>query len=182
MLKMASKVYTKKGDKGYTLVMGTRVRVPKYHPRICAIGTVDELNSFVGLIRSNLTNRGYDATLSRVQKDLFNIGTGLADTRKEHNILLNIEVLERDMDIMSKSLQPLRNFILPAGNNAMCYCHVARTVCRRAEREIVKLGETEEGSVDDNILCYINRLSDYFFVLARAISKDTETMEVIWTQ
>lgn len=178
---MASKVYTKKGDKGYTLVMGTRVRVPKYHNRICAIGTVDELNSFVGLIRS--TSEGsHDIILEQIQNDLFNIGAGLADTRKEHDITLNTEILERSMDVMSKSLEPLRNFILPAGNIAMCYCHVARTVCRRAEREIVRLAETEEDAVDDNILGYINRLSDYFFVLGRKISKDSGTPEVVWSQ
>ena len=176
---MASKVYTKKGDKGYTLVMGTRTRFPKYHPRINAIGTVGELNSNVGMIRSyNVGN--HDIILKQIQNDLFNIGAGLADTRKEHNISIEIDILEASMDTMSKSLAPLKDFILPTGNQPICFCHIARTVCRRAERAIVELSETEDGLVDPTILSYINRLSDYFFVLARKLSQEMGIIETHW--
>jgi len=180
---MANKVYTKKGDKGSTSVMGTRERFHKYHSRIEAIGNVDELNSYVGMIRSFMdSDTILDNLLNRVQNDLFSIGARLADVRscskKDTPIRLDVSILEQAMDNMSKSLEPLRNFILPTGNQVMCYCHLTRTVCRRAERNIVKL--SEESSVDDHILSYINRLSDYFFVLSRYLGSESKIKETIW--
>ena len=166
---MASKVYTKKGDKGNTSVMGTRNRYLKSHPRIEAVGSIDELNSYVGMVRSfNFPDDiDFGIVLKQIQNDLFTIGARLADVRNDNNkINIDVTILEKSMDTMSISLEPLKNFILPAGSQSICYCHLSRTVCRRAERNLVKLLETDE-YIDADILGYINRLSDYFFVLAR---------------
>lgn len=176
---MASKIYTKKGDQGTTQVLGSRTRIGKCDVLIESIGTVDELNSYVGLIRSVNTNKEHDVLLQQIQCDLFNMGTCLADTKNKYKTSFNINTIEQSMDLMSKSLEPLKNFILPTGNLAMCYCHVSRTVCRRAERQIVLLNQTSP--VKPELLSYINRLSDYFFVLARKISVETDTIETIWT-
>lgn len=176
---MASKVYTKKGDKGKTLVLGTRVRVPKYHPRIEAVGSIDELNSYVGMVRSFDFSDDVEKVLERIQNDLFTIGAKLADVRNNNDkINIDVTILENSMDTMSKSLEPLKNFILPTGNHTICYCHLSRTVCRRAERNLVKLSETDY--VDADILGYINRLSDYFFVVARYLGSEYNILETIW--
>jgi len=179
---MASKVYTKKGDKGNTLVMGTRVRVPKCHPRIEAVGSIDELNSYVGMVRSfdfSETEIEVETVLKQIQNDLFTIGARLADVRNDSNkINIDVTILENSMDTMSKSLEPLKNFILPTGSQTICYCHLSRTVCRRAERNLVKLSKTDD--VDADILGYINRLSDYFFVLARYLGSEYNIPETIW--
>ena len=177
---MASKVYTKKGDKGCTMVMGCQDRLPKCNPRIEAIGGLDELNSYVGLIRSYKVV-GNDVILEQIQNDLFIIGARLADTREDIVMTISTDILESSMDIMSKSIPPLKNFILPAGPRDVCYCHIARTTCRRAERTIVKLARSEEGAVDPVILGYINRLSDYFFVLSRFLSHAKGIPETIWS-
>ncbi len=181
----AQKIYTRKGDKGYTQVMGTRIKISKCNPRIEAIGSVDELNCWVGMIK----HYSDDYDLTHIQNDLFSIGSSLADTKKYPNKdltmkTLTIDILEQNMDLMSKNLDPLKNFILPGGNKAMCHCHIARTVCRRAERAIVQLAEIDssiDGVIDPNILKYINRLSDYFFVLARHIAKNEGICETIWS-
>ena len=199
---MASKVYTKKGDKGYTSVMGTRTKLPKNNNRIKAIGSVDELNSFVGLVRASIDNyvdnyhqnvleriKKHNEVLSQIQNNLFDIGAKLADVTptvsgglspdSNDPLTVGLEELETSMDEMSRLLEPLKNFILPAGNLPISYCHVARTVCRRAERKIVSLNN-EFDNIDNNILKYINRLSDYFFVLARMLCQDMGIQEVIW--
>ena len=176
---MASKVYTKKGDKGNTSVMGTILRVPKCHSRIEALGSIDELNSYVGMVRSFDFSDDVETVLEIIQNDLFTIGARLADVRNDNNkINIDVTILENSMDIMSKSLEPLRNFILPTGSQTICYCHLSRTVCRRAERNLVKLSETDD--VDAYILGYINRLSDYFFVLARYLGSEYNIPETIW--
>jgi cob(I)alamin adenosyltransferase len=178
--KMAQKIYTRKGDEGYTSIMGTRTRYLKSDPRIEAIGTIDELNSYIGLIRSfNVAD--HDMVLKWVQNDLFNIGANLAnfnyDPNRDHiSYQIDVNGLEQKMDAMSKELKPLTNFILPGGNQLISFCHVARTVCRRAERSLV-----EVENIDRSILSYINRLSDYFFVLARKLAQENNIEEVIWT-
>lgn len=182
---MASKVYTKKGDQGYTLVMGTRTRFPKCHPRIEAVGSIDELNCYVGMVRSYIEiDTPLDNVLNRIQNDLFTIGAKLADVSDDKigvtPINIDVNVLETSMDGMSKTIQPLKNFILPTGNQVICYCHLSRTVCRRAERNLVRLSELEESGVDKHILSYINRLSDYFFVLARYLGSEFDIPETIW--
>ncbi len=177
---MAQKIYTRKGDEGYTSIMGTRDRYIKSDPRIEAIGTIDELNSYVGLIRS-YNVRDHDIVLKWVQNDLFIIGASLAnfnyDCNRDHiSYQIDVNELEQRMDAMSKELKPLTNFILPGGHHIISFCHVARTVCRRAERSLVAVE-----NIDKTILSYINRLSDYFFVLARKLAQENNIDEVIWT-
>lgn len=187
---MASKIYTKKGDEGYTSVMGTSKRLAKDDFRIEAIGNIDELNSYVGMIRSNKSAYkeiliNYDEVLNTIQNDLFSIGASLADTKHKNEINVDVDILESSMDNMSKLIPPLKNFILPTGNTTMCYCHLARTVCRRAERSVVTLkthlkNNNDLTNIDSIILKYINRLSDYFFVLARYIGTVDGVEETIW--
>lgn len=170
------KIYTKGGDKGETSLIGG-TRVPKFHPRIEAYGTVDELNSFIGLIADQNIDKHYKDILLIIQERLFVIESLLAvdpDSQLQTNLpdieTADIELLENEIDLMNENLPELRAFILPGGHPAVSYCHIARTVCRRAERLIIRLSRT--ASVDSLILQYLNRLSDYFFVLARQLSKD----------
>ena len=176
---MASKVYTKKGDKGKTSIIGTRERFPKCHLILQAVGAIDELNAHIGMVRS------YDIglhklVLEQIQDDLFVIGAELANAREE-KCDVDVEFLEHTMDQMSTQIEPLRNFILPAGNQAICHCHIARTVCRRAERIIVEL-EVFHAShpVDSTIFSYVNRLSDYLFILSRKLGQEMNIPETIW--
>lgn len=178
------KIYTRTGDDGTTgLIGGSRVK--KYDLRLEAYGTVDELNSYIGLIRSYYDEEKANAVLEKVQNKLFVIGANLASEAsnemirkqlpcREEDILL----LEKEMDRMIEVLPPLNNFILPGGGKASSFCHVARTVCRRAERRIVELSEKEQ--VDIMLIKYINRLSDYLFVLSRQISIDLKAPETLW--
>ncbi len=179
------KIYTRTGDDGTTgLVGGTRVK--KYNIRLEAYGTIDELNSYVGLIRSMQTDQRADKMLEMIQNKLFVIGANLAT---EDSIVLikkqlpcstnDIELLEKEMDEINKDLPELRNFILPGGCQASSFCHVARTVCRRAERRIVELSESAE--VDANLIKYVNRLSDYLFVLSRKVTLDQKAPEILWS-
>lgn len=184
------KVYTKTGDKGTTALFGGD-RVPKHHIRIESYGTVDELNSHIGLIRDQDINPFYKITLERVQDRLFTLGAILA-TPPEKEILKNgkqrlnipkiseadIELLENEIDSMEAALPPMTHFILPGGHTTVSYCHIARCVCRRAERLSVHLDEIEP--VDPLVLAYLNRLSDYLFVLARKLSHDLKADEVKW--
>ena len=182
---MASKVYTKKGDKGLTS-LNSNIRLSKADKRIEAIGTVDELNCHVGMLRALIKSSDMIITdLEKVQNDLFVIGSKLAAEPiiidNKGNLLdinLYTKLMEECMDRMSNKLKPLKNFILPAGNQLICSCHIARTVTRRAERSLVKLNKHE--IVHPDILIYINRLSDYFFVLARYFSFIMDEPEVIW--
>lgn len=184
------KIYTKTGDKGTTALFGGS-RVSKHHIRIESYGTIDELNSHIGLIRDQDVHQNYKDTLTAIQKSLFTVGAILA-TDPEKAILKNgkerlnipkissenIQFLEQEMDIMNESLPPMTHFILPGGHQTVSFCHIARCVCRRAERLAVNLHEIEE--IDLKVLEYLNRLSDYLFVLARKLSYDLQANEIKW--
>ena len=182
---MAFRIYTKTGDKGLTALFGGR-RVAKSHLRVDAYGTVDELNAFIGLLRDAVANPHVRLLLETVQHRLFTVGAHLAsdpDKPLPTPDLLpdDIALLENDMDSMDSLLPPLRHFILPGGHPAVSTCHVCRTVCRRAERLVVALEQSGE-PVDDLVLQYLNRLSDWFFMLARKLAQDLQAEEVIWQQ
>ncbi len=181
---MAFKIYTKTGDKGTTGLYGGR-RLPKSHIRIDAYGTVDELNSYIGLIRDQLTEVSQRDLLKEIQDRLFTIGANLAsDPEKEMPVPdvleSDITLLEKQMDLMDESLPPLKNFILPGGHTTVSYCHLARCVCRRAERIVVALEQTEGEKVDGILIRYLNRLSDFLFVLGRKVAVDLGVTEVAW--
>jgi len=179
------KIYTKTGDKGQTSLIGG-TRVPKHHDRIEAYGTVDELNSFVGLIRDHLKEDDFNKhVLLNIQEKLFRLESHLAEdpegvkTRSMPELLdADVQFLEDEMDKMNAYLPELANFILPGGHVVNSYCHVARTVCRRAERICTRLAQQHK--VDDIDIRYLNRLSDYFFVLARHYSYATGSAEIPW--
>lgn len=184
------KVYTKTGDKGTTALFGG-TRVPKHHIRIESYGTIDELNSYIGLIRDQNINPIYKKLLIAIQDKLFTVGAILA-TDPEKVILKNgkqrlnipkiaeadIKMLEDEMDTMDASLPPMTHFVLPGGHQTVSFCHIARTVCRRAERLASHLNELEP--FQPETLIYINRLSDYLFVLARKLSNDLQAEEIKW--
>lgn len=179
---MAFKIYTKTGDKGETGLFGGK-RLPKYHLRIEAYGTVDELNAHLGLVRDSLADEATRDFLKEIQDRLFTIGANLAsdpDKAMSTPDLLDtdIEALEQQMDQMDEHLPPLKNFILPGGHPSVSYCHIARTVCRRAERQVVALAANEP--VEEILLRYLNRLSDYLFVLSRKMAQDLGVEEVSW--
>lgn len=179
------KIYTRTGDDGTTgLIGGSRVK--KHNIRLESYGTIDELNSYIGVVRSMQTNQHTDEILEIIQNKLFVIGANLATedsitlTRKQLPCKkADIELLEKEMDQMNEVIPELRNFILPGGSQAASFCHVARTVCRRAERNIVELSET--AMVDSNLIKFVNRLSDYLFVLSRKINIDQNSPEILWS-
>jgi cob(I)alamin adenosyltransferase len=183
MPKKEIKIYTRTGDKGRTALIGG-TRVPKYSLQIEAYGTVDELNSFIGLLRDQDIDHHVKKILGRVQVILFNIESLLAADSAESLKGLpqvaeeDILALENEIDSMNVNLPKLHHFILPGGHVLVSHCHVARTVCRRAERIIVHLASEKE--VDALILKYVNRLSDYLFVLARKLAKDLGAEEIQW--
>jgi cob(I)alamin adenosyltransferase len=178
------KVYTKTGDAGTTgLIGGTRV--PKYHLRLEAYGTVDELNSYVGLIRSHKLEDKTIEVLNIVQNKLFLIGSRLATDEEKSDLKQklpldesDIKLLEQEMDRMDEQLPELNNFVLPGGSPLNGYCHVARTVCRRAERRANELAS--EIDINPLLLKYLNRLSDYLFVLSRKVLLDFGGDEIKW--
>jgi cob(I)alamin adenosyltransferase len=167
-----NRIYTRTGDKGDT-ALGSGKRVAKFDPRIEAYGTVDETNSFVGVARLHAAGNELDQMLARVQNDLFDLGADLtipddgSETAAKALRIVDAQVerLEREIDHMNEKLQPLRSFVLPGGSAAAAHLHVARTVCRRAERLMVKLAQSEK--VSPAAIKYINRLSDFLFVAAR---------------
>ena len=168
------KIYTKGGDLGKTSLIGG-TRVPKSHIRIESYGPVDELNSFVGLLNDLITDQATKVVLNEIQDRLFTVGSSLAcDPEKESNLKIpdlkevDITYLEHQIDAMNTVLEPMKSFILPGGHQAISTAHIARCVCRRAERWCVNLQE-EELFVDPIVLKYLNRLSDYLFVVARYI-------------
>lgn len=175
------KVYTKKGDKGETSLLGG-TRVSKTHLRIESYGTVDELNSHVGMLRDLADLRNEE--LIWIQNKLFSIGSVLAMEKKESSWSLpeikaeDIAQLESWMDQMDELLEPMKNFVLPGGHPAVSQAHICRTVCRRVERLIIHLNENEE--IDELNLAFLNRLSDYFFVLSRWLSKEYRIEEIPW--
>ena len=176
------KIYTKNGDKGQTSLIGGD-RVSKHHVRIEAYGTIDELNSHIGLLRSFVSDGLNKHLLSEIQDRLFTLGSLLASAPGSKMVVpdlktSDIEMLETAIDTMNEALPELRAFILPAGSAEIAHTHVARCVCRRAERLIVQLDELQH--VDPNILKYVNRLSDYLFVLARKVAQVQGIAEVNW--
>ncbi|GAA4337204.1 cob(I)yrinic acid a,c-diamide adenosyltransferase [Flaviaesturariibacter amylovorans] len=182
---MALKIYTKTGDKGTTALIGG-TRVPKSHLRIDSYGTVDELNSWIGVVRDHLGDEASRSTLSEIQDRLFTLGSALAcDPEKEPKLKIpdlktaDVELLEREIDRMNETLEPMRAFILPGGAPSVSFLHVARCVCRRAERLCVALQEVD-GDLEILILQYLNRLSDYLFVLARWAAHLSGVEEIKW--
>lgn len=184
------KIYTKTGDKGTTALFGG-TRVPKDHLRIESYGTIDELNSYIGLIKDQKVDIHTEQSLIKIQHDLFTLGAMLAtppekETLKSGKERLNIlkinassiSFLEKEIDAMNNELPQMTHFILPGGHQTVSFCHIARCICRRSERLVVTLHSQESLSAD--ILMYLNRLSDYLFVLARKLSKDLSAKEVKW--
>lgn len=177
------KIYTKTGDKGFTSLIGG-TRVPKHHLRIEGYGTVDELNSYIGLVRDQDISEHDKDILKKIQDRLFTIGASLAADPQKSKMIIpdlhseDIELLEQEIDIIDEQLSPLKHFILPGGSNAISFCHIARCICRRAERITVHLAE--ESSVDERVNIYLNRLSDYLFTLARKIGKEQCIPENKW--
>ncbi len=180
---MASKIYTRTGDKGDTSLFGGQ-RVPKDALRIEAYGTVDELNSVLGIVLSDCHDPEVVRMLTQVQNRLFEIGADLATPRSvERKNIHRVDVkdsssLERMIDTVEKNLKPLRSFILPGGSPVASRLHFARTVCRRAERCIVRLSRHED--IGDGIMVYLNRLSDLLFVMARYANQRVNVPEVKW--
>jgi cob(I)alamin adenosyltransferase len=180
------KIYTKTGDKGGTSLIGG-VRVPKSHIRIESYGTVDELNSFVGMVNDLAKNEQVNGWLREIQDRLFTVGSVLATSPdKEVKMKLpdlhseDVAWLEGRIDEMNDALPEMRSFILPGGNIASSTCHVARCVCRRAERICVAMQEEQE-FIPPIVIQYLNRLSDFLFVLARYISHINNAPEIPWT-
>ncbi|HUH51152.1 MAG TPA: cob(I)yrinic acid a,c-diamide adenosyltransferase [Flavobacterium sp.] len=184
------KVYTKTGDKGTTALFGG-TRVPKHHVRIESYGTTDELNSFIGLIRSQEIGNHHKSFLIEVQDRIFVLGAILATApekevlksgKKRLNIMRiteeDITALENEIDNIDAALPPITHFVLPGGHSTVSYCHIARCVCRRAERLATQLNEVEP--VDALVLKYLNRLSDYLFMLARMLTSDLNIEEIKW--
>lgn len=184
------KIYTKTGDKGTTALFGG-TRVPKHHIRIDSYGTVDELNSHIGLIRDQNIDHHSKKTLMTIQDRLFTIGSTLA-TDPEKAILKSgkarldipkvasddIQYLENEIDLMNESLPEMAHFVLPGGHQTVSFCHIARCVCRRAERLASALNDLEP--FQPEALMYLNRLSDYLFVLARKLTYDLKAEEIQW--
>lgn len=182
---MALKIYTRTGDKGTTSLIGG-TKVPKSHQRIEAYGTIDELNSHIGLCRDLITDDTNRATLLHIQDMLFTIGSSLAcDPVKEPKMRLpdlkasDVQFLEKEIDRMSAEIPPLTSFILPGGHSTVSHLHIARCVCRRAERSCVRL-ELESLEVEPVIIQYLNRLSDYLFVLCRYTTYQLKAEEIPW--
>jgi len=182
---MSSKIYTKTGDLGKTSLIGG-TKVPKSHIRIESYGTVDELNSFIGLVSDHIADIHTKSILKEIQDRLFTIGSSLAcDPEKEPLMKIpdlkesDITLLEREIDHMNETLAPMKNFILPGGHVAVSTAHVARCVCRRSERICVNMIENEM-FVELLVIKYLNRLSDYLFVLARYIAHLLNVAEIPW--
>ena len=182
-----NKIYTRTGDDG-TTALGTGERRKKYDLRIAAYGTLDETNSVLGVARLHIAaDAALDAALSRIQNDLFDVGADLTTPGKGRGpggarltvTAAQVEWLEAEVDRLNDELEPLRSFILPGGSAAAAYLHLARTVCRRAERLIAELNDKPEESVTPEVLKYVNRLSDFLFVAARH-ANDKGTRDVLW--
>jgi len=180
---MSLKIYTKTGDKGQTSLLGG-TRVPKHHIRIEAYGTVDELNSWIGLLRDSVSDEHTKTILVDIQDRLFTMGSSLASDPVKSKVKIphlsedDIVVFEKEIDTMDVELPPMKNFVLPGGHQTISYCHITRCVCRRAERRVIHLAENEQ--VDELVIKYLNRLSDYLFMLARKLTKDLQATEVPW--
>ena len=172
-------IYTRTGDTGSTSLFGGR-RVFKNDPVVDVYGSIDELNSWVGLLASEIFQEDIQTFLHTIQSDLFTIGSTLAGWQggKLNNLEKRATEMEERIDEMEKSLSPLTNFILPGGSPTGAHVHIVRSICRRVERQLVGLGQLQK--IDGNIIKYVNRLSDLFFVLARYINKHAQVEEVAW--
>ncbi len=177
------KIYTKAGDRGISTLLGGNI-VPKDHPRLEAYGTLDELNSWIGLIRDQLIDEEMRETLLRIQDRIMVGSAVLASEKSDNPVALpelhekDIRFLELEIDRMDKLLKPLQSFILPGGHTTVSYCHLARVTCRRAERYSVKF--IKDSKQTGILVKYLNRLSDYLFTLARKIALDLKIEEIIW--
>lgn len=177
------KIYTKTGDKGETSLIGG-TRVPKYHERIEAYGTVDELISYIGLIRDQKIDPETFSVLVEIQDRLMTCASILATDCDDCKVKIpeifdtDIEMLEKEIDKMEAKLPPLSSFILPGGHQTVSFCHIARNICRRAERLSIKVQEQYKNS--EKVNQYLNRLSDYLFVLSRKLSVDLKAKEITW--
>lgn len=177
------KIYTKKGDKGKTQLLGGSM-VAKNHEKLECYGTIDELNSFIGNIYDDNINPPHKSILRKIQNQLFKLGSIISFDGEKGNMQLqnithkDVEILEHSMDDIEEKLPTLDSFILPSGHPTASKCHIARTVCRRAERRLVTLGDTTE--IDSIHVQYLNRLSDYLFMLARAILHENQASETKW--
>ncbi len=180
---MAFKIYTKTGDKGQTSLIGG-TRIPKFDIRIEAYGTVDELNSNIGLVRDQQIDEHSKTILIEIQDRLFTIGSLLAADPVKNKMVLpqisddDIVLLEKEIDAMNEHLPEMKHFVLPGGHTTISFCHLARCVCRRAERCVLRLNE--EQAVNELIYKYLNRLSDYLFVLSRKFTQDLNAPETPW--
>jgi cob(I)alamin adenosyltransferase len=182
-----NKIYTRTGDDG-TTALGSGERRKKYDLRIAAYGTLDETNAAIGVARLHTAGEpALDAALSRIQNDLFDAGADLATPSKGKGpggarltvTAAQVAWLEREIDRLNEELEPLRSFVLPGGLPAAAYLHLARTICRRAERLIAELMDTVDETVTTEVLHYVNRLSDYLFVAAR-YANDKGAIEILW--
>lgn len=177
------KIYTKAGDRGTSTLLGGNI-VPKDHPRLEAYGTLDELNSWMGLIRDQLSDEEMRGTLLKIQDRIMVGSTILASEKKDSAVPVpelheeDIGFLEMEIDRMDQELEPLQFFILPGGHTTVSYCHLARTTCRRAERYSVKFIKNSDQTAI--LVKYLNRLSDYLFILARKIAWELKIEEIIW--
>jgi len=177
------KIYTRTGDDGTTSLSGGK-RIPKFHIRVEAFGTVDELISWIGLLRDHMENEDRKEILIYIQNQLMICAAALAsdsENNKAGNLMPDPECLKKleiEIDKMEEKLKPLRNLIIPGGNILVSYCHIARCVCRRAERTVLKLNVTEK--TPEIINKFLNRLADYLFVLSRKISLELDIEEVRW--
>jgi cob(I)alamin adenosyltransferase len=180
-----NRIYTRTGDDG-TTALGSGERRPKYDLRISAYGTVDEANAAIGIVRLHLTGLAeLDAMLGLIQNDLFDLGADLAVPQAEGKaerlrvVASQVERLERDIDRLNADLQPLNSFVLPGGTPAAAHLHLARTICRRAERIMVELAARPDEPVGEPAIQYMNRLSDFLFVASRA-ANDRGARDVLW--
>jgi len=177
MANRLTKIYTRTGDQGKTgLADGSRV--DKFHARIESLGNIDELSSIIGILLTEKLPIDKKAILERIQHDLFDIGGELSIPNHTKIDDKKIDFLENSLDDMNNELQPLKEFILPGGSKTSSYCHLARTVCRRVERNLFKLAQTDK--VNEASLKYINRLSDTLFVLARFLNKINQFDDIFW--
>jgi cob(I)alamin adenosyltransferase len=179
-----NRIYTRTGDDG-TTALGSGERRPKYDLRVAAYGTVDETNAAIGVARLHVEDATIDAMLGMIQNDLFDLGADLAVPQREGKaerlrvLSSQVERLERDIDALNEKLSPLTSFVLPGGTAAAAHLHLARTICRRAERMVVELASQPDEPVSDAAIQYMNRLSDFLFVASRAANHNGAD-DVLW--
>ena len=183
-----NKIYTKTGDDG-TTALGNGERIAKSSKRVSAYGSVDELNSFIGLARSFIESdklKELDKILATIQNDLFDLGADLCIPDKDKNadslkiVKSYVINLEKEIDKLNSQLEPLRSFILPGGTKVSAYVHIARTIARRCEREMIELRQIEEAEISKEAVQYINRLSDFLFVAARYVNLKSDFDDILW--